>query len=81
MGLTLTLRPGSKEHDVLGIVKRRGHLGPDPAKRRALATLITWGLVTAGSDNKLTAEGAQALSKLERAVAYSPRLGQDKKTE
>jgi len=77
--LTPTFRPDSKEHDVLKIVKRRGHIGPDPGRRRALATLVDWGLVTAGSDNELTAEGARALAKLDRGDAYSPKLGQHKR--
>ena len=79
MGLTPTFRPGSKEHDMLAIVKRRGHIGPDAAKRRALATLITWGLVTAGSGNRLTAEGVKALATLDRGDAYTPKLGQDRR--
>jgi hypothetical protein len=81
MGLTSVFRPGSKEHDVLAIVKRRGHIGSDPARRRALALLITWRLVTAGSPNELTAEGAKALAKLDRGDAYTPKLGQDKKAD
>jgi hypothetical protein len=79
MGLTPVFRPGSREHDVLAIVKRRGHIGPDAARRRALARLIDWGLVTAGSGSKLTAEGTRALARLERGESYSPPPGQDKK--
>lgn len=78
MALTPTFRPDSKEHDVLAIVKRRGHIGPDAARRRALAKLIGWGLVTAGSGNRLTAEGVRALAQLDRGEAYTPKLGQDR---
>lgn len=77
--LTPTFRPGSTEHDILGRVKRRSDIGSDASRRRALATLVDWGLVTAGSPNELTAEGAKALARLDGGGTYTPRLGQDRK--
>lgn len=75
MGLTPTIREGSTEHDVLLRVKRRSHIGADATRRRALARLIEMGLVTAGSDNKLTPQGEVALRRIEQAGHYTPPLG------
>jgi hypothetical protein len=51
---------------VLDRIKHRSMIGPDPARRRALARLIDPGLVTAGCDDQLTLAGPTALRRIDR---------------
>jgi hypothetical protein len=75
MGLNPVFRKGSKEHEVLDRLRRGASIGPDPARRTALAHLVEAGLATGGAESEITALGRTALKRIESNGRWSPPLG------